>query len=192
LSGLLGVSDNFRDRLVACSERHSDGAVSQEVSMKSMRRRLLTIGLTTLVVGPMVAITTAAPAQAISCSAPDTGSWQTVREVDVRPGGAAVLLRLDNEQLNDESRAIAFGDLIAGDRIWVERRANSSSAWEQCPKTTVSASSQVQVTANRAAGNVGFQMRACFDWYVAAGSRSTVCTAQYTDTSRRSGSAPAR
>jgi hypothetical protein len=142
----------------------------------------LTIGLTTLVLSPMVAIATAAPAHAISCSAPDTGIWETVRTADVRPGGATVLLRLDNERINDESRAIAFGDLIAGDRIWVERRRNSSSAWEQCPKTTVALSSQVQVTANRAAGNVGFQMRACFDWYVGAGNRSTVCTSQFTDT----------
>jgi hypothetical protein len=159
--------------------------------MKLIRRRLMTAALSTLVVSPMVAITTATPAQAISCSAPDTGIYVTVRTADVRPGGAAVVLRLANERINDESKAIAIGDLIAGDRIWVERRANSSSAWEQCPKTTVTLSTQTQVTAQRAAGNVGFQMRACFDWYVGAGNRSTVCTNQYTDTGLVSDAAPA-
>lgn len=93
-----------------------------------------------------------------------------------------VRLSLINERINDESTARVTGDLLAGDRVWVQRRASSTAAWESCPKTTVAYDAQTEQRANSAAGNVGAQMRACVEFLVYGSARQTICTAHYTDT----------
>lgn len=135
---------------------------------------------------PFVSVMTATPAAAISCSSPDIGVYAEVRYKTPAIGTTSyprpIRLSLLNERINDESAARITGDLLSDDRVWVQRRSSSSAAWESCPKTTVGYDAKTEQRANHAAGNVGYQMRACVDFYVYGTARQTICTAQYTDT----------
>ncbi|MFF5181288.1 hypothetical protein ACFY2Q_24950 [Micromonospora sp. NPDC000316] len=141
----------------------------------------LRIAFAAIITAPLAVALTATPAQAISCSSPDSGIWATVKTLphtvsSRSPSAVTVLLR--NERNNDESTAHVSGNLESGDRVWVERK--SGSTWEQCPKTNITAGNETYWTAKYAAGNVGTYMRACFDYPVLS-YRNVVCTAQYYD-----------
>lgn len=148
-------------------------------------RRTLELVAASLLVVPFIAVAGATPAAAISCSSPDIGVWAEVRYKSVAIGTTSyprrVRLSLINERINDESTARVTGDLLSGDRVWVQRRTSSSAAWESCAKTTVAYDAQTEQRANHAAGNVGAQMRACVDFLVYGSARQTICTASYTD-----------